>query len=466
MPIALGNFATAKIASAPSGTGGLSFTVVAGKGALFPTLTAGSWFYVVLKNSALIREVVKVSARATDAFTIDAAGRGLDGTSAYASWAAGDTVELCLVNLALKDALAEAGRWVAAGGTADAITANYSPDIYALEDGQMCFVRAGSANTTTTPTYAPDGLTAHTITMFGGTALVAGNIKGAGHELILRYNLANTRWELLNPNVIDIPGNATTATTAASVEGGTVSGDIFPLNVTTGGTSTAYTLTTVAAPALATGQIHRVTFHTAAGATPTLARDGLTAKNLKYRDSTGAKAAITSTQVPTGWVSNVEYDGTDYVVLEVADKLVAAATTATNQSGGTVSATSVASTGALLSSSASQGVGYTAGAGGDVTQATSKSTSVSLSKVCGQIQMHNASLAANTSVTFTCSNIFVLPNTLIVTNISDGTATKGAYTLTTQCTVNAIYFTLRNITAGALAEAPLINFAIIRTSIV
>ena len=87
---------------------------------------------------------------------------------------------------------------------------------------------------------------------------------------------------------------------------------------TTGGTATAFTLTP--APAItanAANQRFRVTFNAAAGATPTLAVSGLTAKNLKYKDSTGTKQAITSTQVPSGWVSDVEYDGTDWVVLSV-----------------------------------------------------------------------------------------------------------------------------------------------------
>jgi hypothetical protein len=60
------------------------------------------------------------------------------------------------------------------GGTADAITATFTPALTALSDGQLCFIRALLANATTTPTFAPNGLTAHTITKFGGTALVAG----------------------------------------------------------------------------------------------------------------------------------------------------------------------------------------------------------------------------------------------------------------------------------------------------
>jgi len=81
---------------------------------------------------------------------------------------------------------------------------------------------------------------------------------------------------------------------------------------TTGGSSTAYTLTpTPALTALATGQEFDVTFHTAAGSAPTLAVSGLTAKNLKWRDSTGTKRAVTAVQVPSNWRSRVVYDGTD-----------------------------------------------------------------------------------------------------------------------------------------------------------
>lgn len=105
--------------------------------------------------------------------------------------------------------------WVAGGGTADAITATYSPAITTLIDGQICCVRATAANATTTPTFAPNGLTARTIVKYGGQALVVGDIRAISHELVLRYLLASTRWELLNPNttnvaVVDAAADTTT----------------------------------------------------------------------------------------------------------------------------------------------------------------------------------------------------------------------------------------------------------------
>lgn len=92
--------------------------------------------------------------------------------------------------------------WTIAGGTADALTATYTPAITVLSDGQLCFLRATSANATTTPTFAPNGLTARTITKLGGSAVAVADIAGSLAEIILRYNAANTRWELLNPSAI------------------------------------------------------------------------------------------------------------------------------------------------------------------------------------------------------------------------------------------------------------------------
>jgi len=92
--------------------------------------------------------------------------------------------------------------WIVAGGTADAITATYAPPLTSLADGQLCWFRAAYANATTTPTFSPSGLTAHPITERGGNAIHVGDISGANAEIILRYDLANTRWELLNPDYL------------------------------------------------------------------------------------------------------------------------------------------------------------------------------------------------------------------------------------------------------------------------
>ena len=99
--------------------------------------------------------------------------------------------------------------WVVAGGTADAITATYAPAITTLADGQLLFFRATAANETTTPSFSPNSLTARTITLKGGAAVHVGAIPAALAEVILRYNLANTRWELVNPAATAATGKTT-----------------------------------------------------------------------------------------------------------------------------------------------------------------------------------------------------------------------------------------------------------------
>jgi hypothetical protein len=85
-----------------------------------------------------------------------------------------------------------------ATGTVDVITATYSP-APTLVDKKILFLVSAGANTSTTPTFNPNSLGAKTITKYGGQALAAGDIAAAGFVALLEYNLANTRWELLNP---------------------------------------------------------------------------------------------------------------------------------------------------------------------------------------------------------------------------------------------------------------------------
>ena len=86
-----------------------------------------------------------------------------------------------------------------ATGTADAITGDYTPNILALEDGLTLFVRATAANTTTTPTFAPDSLTAKTVVKGNNLALAVGDIAGAGHWLEMNFDATLDKWVLQNP---------------------------------------------------------------------------------------------------------------------------------------------------------------------------------------------------------------------------------------------------------------------------
>ena len=88
-----------------------------------------------------------------------------------------------------------------AAGTADALTASFTPAVAALKDGMALFVRAGSVNATATPTFTPNNgtIAAKTIVKGAGGALAAGDIAGAGHWIELQYDLTLDKWVLLNP---------------------------------------------------------------------------------------------------------------------------------------------------------------------------------------------------------------------------------------------------------------------------
>jgi hypothetical protein len=108
------------------------------------------------------------------------------------------------------------------------------------------------------------------------------------------------------------------------------------------------------------------------------------------------------------------------------------------------------------------GLGYGAGSGGTVTQATSKGTTVTLNKPTGQITMNNAALLPATSVAFQLNNSLIgIYDTLICA--ASQNANYSVETL--QVGAGGCAIRVTNITAGSLSEALVINFAIIKGSI-
>lgn len=110
---------------------------------------------------------------------------------------------------------------------------------------------------------------------------------------------------------------------------------------------------------------------------------------------------------------------------------------------------------------ATEEIGYATAAQGAVTQATSKSTGVTLNKSMGRITMNAASLGAGASVTFTLTNNFISVNDVVIVTVSGG-GTAGAYwPYVSSLAAGSAVIGLWNSTGGALAEAVIINFAII-----
>lgn len=109
------------------------------------------------------------------------------------------------------------------------------------------------------------------------------------------------------------------------------------------------------------------------------------------------------------------------------------------------------------------GIGYATGAGGSVTQATSKSTAVTLNKNCGQVVMHNASLGAGASVSFVMNNSFVAATDVILCNIANITVAPANYRVRAAPGGGTVVFTVENVSAGALGEAVVISFSVVHS---
>jgi hypothetical protein len=121
----------------------------------------------------------------------------------------------------------------------------------------------------------------------------------------------------------------------------------------------------------------------------------------------------------------------------------------------------VLSTTSIKSNSATGGVGYASGAGGTVTQLTSKVTGVSLSKVCGNITTAADALAGDTTVSFILTNTAIAAgDVMIINHLSGGTI--GAYTFNAQCIAGSATINLHNVTTGSLSEALTLAFVVVK----
>lgn len=109
------------------------------------------------------------------------------------------------------------------------------------------------------------------------------------------------------------------------------------------------------------------------------------------------------------------------------------------------------------------GIGYGTGAGGTVTQLTSKSTPVTLNKPSGQIVMNNAALAAGAGVSFGVANSLVTSSDNIIVSHQSVGAGSGIYSVGVDAiTTGAFGIYVKNTGGASLSEDIVLNFTIIK----
>lgn len=202
-----------------------------------------------------------------------------------------------------------------AGASADDLTTIYlvSDGTTTLHDGMILKLRAYDSARVVTVKH---GSGVNQIQTVSGTDIVLGTT----WELTLK--LQSGVWkEIAGKPVIDITGNAATATLATTATTATTANTLKQGGIiapTSGGTSTAYTVTSSpVVSAYAAGNVYQFVAHTACGASPTVNFDGLGAKTLK-KFSGGSKVSLAAADIPSGSLVQCLYDGTDMVVSSVA----------------------------------------------------------------------------------------------------------------------------------------------------
>jgi len=108
------------------------------------------------------------------------------------------------------------------------------------------------------------------------------------------------------------------------------------------------------------------------------------------------------------------------------------------------------------------GLGFYTGAGGTVTQATSKATAFTLNTMCGQITTAADSLAHTTVVSSVWTNSKIAATDVVIINHKSG-GTIGAYVFNVSCGAGtATLYITNNQTTGSLSEALVLSFVVIK----
>ena len=110
-------------------------------------------------------------------------------------------------------------------------------------------------------------------------------------------------------------------------------------------------------------------------------------------------------------------------------------------------------------------IGYAAGNGGAITQETSRTTGVTLNKLCGTITLFPGTLAANTSTSFTLTNSTVAAGDMLVVNHATG-GTLGLYNIAVSSAAGSAVITIRNVSESASAsETPVLQFLVLKGAV-
>lgn len=171
-----------------------SFSITSGHGVKFPVTSASDYFYVTLYDSAGNIEIVKVTTRATDTFTVT---RAQDGTTALA-FSAADKVELRVTKAVLDDIKTDTKGSLTSGNVTTALGFTpLGPSSTDTLTNKRIQPRVLSATSSTTFSVNADSYDVAEMTMTGVAGTLAiGNPTGTpvnGQKLIYKLQTTNAQ---------------------------------------------------------------------------------------------------------------------------------------------------------------------------------------------------------------------------------------------------------------------------------
>jgi len=256
-------------------------------------------------------------------------------------------------------------------------------------------------------------ITSLTIALNGATAIYGGaTTLSAGTATAIRFYQPTNSWYQINAETVYAAGMQTFLATPTSANLRSAMTDETGSGLLVFATSPALTTPIITNPTVSTG-----TFTSPALVTPAL---GIVAS--------GNISACTSTS------------------MVMVTPVIGAAT-----------GTSLTATG-VIASTGTSGVGYATGAGGTVTQATSRTTGVTLNKTTGAVTLFSAAGSA-TAATFTGTTSTVAATDVIILNQKSGTDLYDL--MVTAVAAGSFNITFRT-TGGTTTETPVFNFAVMK----
>lgn len=260
----------------------------------------------------------------------------------------------------------------------------------------------------------------------------------------------NYNWTRVNVSAIG-GGSASFVITSASLQG-------FPLYTSVAGAAGAFTNLTASGTLAVTGAStmgSTLTITSVSTNALAVGRQGATNPVLQLDASTASVATgikIKGAAAAAGCAVSVITSGTN------ENLTIDAAGSGTITLGGT-STGGITTPRSLLSTSATGGIGYNTGAGGAVTQLTSRTTGVTINNVTGAITLVSAAGQAGKQ-SFTVTNSAVAATDTIVLSQKSGTD-KYDTLCVTAVAAGSFVITFAN-SAGTTTEQPVFNFAVLK----